>query len=322
MGGDFTAQTTSRQLGNEWRDETYGSVQPTTLVPPPPPPTSAARSTRGRRSFVAAVVVVVGLLSGTTGALVTHQLDHGEAQSSSTSTLPTGIAASTSAPASTSSGSSTFAGVPLSVADVIAKVEPAVVTIQVSITQGRLTGTAAGTGIILTADGRVLTNAHVVSGATSITVGVAGQSQPMPATLIGADTVNDIALIKVTGASGLPTVTTASGAARVGDEVIAIGNALALNGELTVTKGIVSALNRSVDTGTSTMTGMLQTDAAISSGNSGGPLVNAAGQVIGINTMIATSTRGATAENIGFTIPIDHALTVANALLAANPGVK
>jgi putative serine protease PepD len=132
---------------------------------------------------------------------------------------------------------------------------------------------------------------------------------------VGLDTDADLALVRITGASGLPAAQLGSSAAmHVGDEVIAIGNALALEGGLTVTKGIVSAVNRSVDTGTTTMTGLIQTDAAISSGNSGGPLVNASGEVIGINSLVATSTRGTTAENIGFTIPIDHAMVVIDRL--------
>jgi S1-C subfamily serine protease len=91
----------------------------------------------------------------------------------------------------------------------------------------------------------------------------------------------------------------------VGDQVVAIGNALALEGGPTVTEGIVSALNRSIDTANGTLTGLIQTDAAISSGNSGGPLVNAAGQVIGMNTAVAASSGSVNASNIGFAISID-----------------
>jgi hypothetical protein len=95
-----------------------------------------------------------------------------------------------------------------------------------------------------------------------------------------------------------------------------IGNALALSGGPTVTRGIVSALNRSIDSQSGQMTGLIQTDASISSGNSGGPLVNAAGQVIGINTAVATSSQTTTAENIGFAIPIDKAMSVVHQLEA------
>src|SRR6266496_1202688 len=142
-----------------------------------------------------------------------------------------------------------------------------------------------------------------------------GESQSRTATLVGIDTSADLALLKITGASGLPTVTIGkSSEMAVGDDVVAIGNALALQGGPTVTSGIVSALNRSIDTGSGQMTGLIQTDASISSGNSGGPLVNAAGQVIGINSAAAASSQSTTAQNIDFAIPIDKAMTVVEQL--------
>ena len=105
----------------------------------------------------------------------------------------------------------------------------------------------------------------------------------------------------------------------VGDDVVAIGNALALEGGLTVTRGIVSALDRSIEAGTGTLTGLVQTDAAISSGNSGGALVNADGHVIGINTAVAASGGPVTASNIGFAISIDHAMATVDRLLKEHP---
>jgi len=96
-----------------------------------------------------------------------------------------------------------------------------------------------------------------------------------------------------------------SAAVAVGDDAIPIGNALALEGGPTVTKGIVSALGRSIETSNGTLRGVLQTDASISSGNSGGPLVNAVGQVVGLNTAVANGGTGTSAENVGFAIPID-----------------
>jgi S1-C subfamily serine protease len=102
---------------------------------------------------------------------------------------------------------------------------------------------------------------------------------------------------------------------QVGDEVVAIGNALALEGGPTVTEGIVSALDRSITTGSGTLTGLIQTDAAISSGNSGGPLVDAYGEVVGVNTAVAASGGGVEASNIGFVISIDRALEVARQLI-------
>jgi S1-C subfamily serine protease len=210
----------------------------------------------------------------------------------------------------------------LDVASVIHKVEPSVVTIntQISVDQGRrsYSGEAAGTGIILTADGEILTNAHVVANATSITVTLNGETTARTAVVVGTDTGNDVALIKIVGASGLTPATIGnSDAAAVGDDVVAIGNALDLDGGVTVTRGIISALNRSIEVENGQLSGLIQTDAAISSGNSGGPLANAAGEVIGMNSAGATSSDSVTAENIGFVITINHAMAIVAQLRAA-----
>jgi putative serine protease PepD len=187
---------------------------------------------------------------------------------------------------------------------ILAKVQPGVVYVHTQASRGGrfFPVEGAGTGVILTAAGEVLTNAHVVAGATSIKVNVGNETQTRDATLVAADAANDIALIKITGASGLPTVALgSSGDLKVGDDVVAIGNALDLKGGFTVTRGIVSALNRSIDSEDgSQLTGLIQTDAAINPGNSGGPLVNAGGQVVGINTAVSGQ-----AQNIGFAIAID-----------------
>ena len=167
---------------------------------------------------------------------------------------------------------------------------------------------------IIDDQGHVLTNAHVVEGASEVTVTVNGEERS--ATVVGAATESDIAVLRLDDPSGIIPATLASTTAvAVGDPVVAIGNALALEGSPTVTQGIVSALGRSIETESGTLTGLLQTDAAISSGNSGGPLVNAAGEVIGINTAVAASGNGVSASNIGFVIPIDTALEVARQLL-------
>ena len=132
-----------------------------------------------------------------------------------------------------------------------------------------------------------------------------------------ADAANDIAVVQVTDTTGLVAAPLGSSdQVAVGDSVVAIGNALALEGGMTVTQGIVSALDRSLQTDTDSLAGLIQTDAAISSGNSGGALVNAAGQVIGINTAVATSYAGVSVSNIGFAISIDNAIAVANSLIA------
>jgi len=179
----------------------------------------------------------------------------------------------------------------------LAKVEPGVVSIS--------TGQAAGTGMILTADGEVLTNAHVVEGARSVRVTLFKESKARDADLLGADQAGDLALVKIRNASGLPTVELGdSDKLEVGDDVVAIGNALNLPGGPSVTKGIVSAKDRTLGT----HEGLIQTDTAINPGNSGGPLVNGDGQVVGINTaVIQQATADEAAQNIGFAIAINTA---------------
>jgi putative serine protease PepD len=208
-----------------------------------------------------------------------------------------------------------------SVAAIAAAVDPAVVSItsQITVTDSPYGGAfgsyseaeeAEGSGMIITPSGEVVTNNHVVAGATSITVTIGGDTKSYRATVIGTDAAKDIALLQIQGVSGLPTVTFGNSAqVAVGDSVVAIGNALALGSTPTVTTGIVSAENRTITAendsgGTETLNGLLQTDAAINPGNSGGPLVDSAGQVIGMDTAAASDEEtGTTAQDIGFAIP-------------------
>jgi S1-C subfamily serine protease len=148
----------------------------------------------------------------------------------------------------------------------------------------------------------------VVSGARSVSVTIPGQSGSKQATVTSADPSADVALIQIQGVSGLPTVSLGdSGGVQVGDSVVAIGNALNLGRQPTVTEGIISAVNRTLNSGGQSLSGLLQTDAAISPGNSGGPLVNSSAQVIGINTAALTGSGQEPAQNIGFAIAINDA---------------
>src|SRR5919198_181797 len=177
------------------------------------------------------------------------------------------------------------AGESLNVTQIAAKVEPVVVSIEATSNQGPFASTSAGSGIILTSDGEVLTNAHVVEGATSIRVTLAGESQARGAELVGIDSSADLALLRISGVSGLQAADLGSSAdLQVGNDVVAIGNALALEGGPTVTSGIVSAPTRPIHPQGAQMTALTQPDPPISPGNSGGPLVTAGGRVIGINT--------------------------------------
>jgi S1-C subfamily serine protease len=280
-------------------------VPPTSEVPvtPPPPeapppearlapPVAEERPAQdGRRwAAIAAVAALLGGLVG--GGLVAALDDDGETVVRNT----------------TGGGNSSVIAKPADINSILQKVEPGVVSIRTQSSEfGRFFPVrGAGTGMIITADGEVLTNDHVVAGATEIKVTLEGEREARDATVLGTDPSNDVALIKIKDASGLPTVLLGeSKALRVGDDVVAIGNALALPGGPTVTEGIVSALDREIEGDNGTLANLIQTDAAINPGNSGGPLVDADGEVIGINTAVIQSTGEALAQNIGFALSID-----------------
>jgi serine protease Do len=206
------------------------------------------------------------------------------------------------------SGNTTRIQRPEDIQGILAKVQPGVVSIRTSSFTGQdVFGfgqqpvRGAGTGMVITPEGHVLTNAHVVNGATAIEVTLFNEREPRQADLLGSDPTSDVAVLKIRDATGLPTVKLGdSEKIRVGDTVVAIGNALALPGGPSVTLGIVSAKDRTIDAEDEHLTGLLQTDAAINPGNSGGPLLDAAGEVVGMNTAI----RG-DAQNIGFAIAVN-----------------
>ena len=216
----------------------------------------------------------------------------------------------------------------LTIPELVRIVSPSVVSIDVRTS----TGEEQGTGMILQANGLVLTNAHVVSGALAggtMTVTRTGSTASLPATLVGVDVSNDVALIRITNASKLPVVTFGkSNSLEVGDSVVAIGNALGLAaGTPTVTQGIVSALGRTVaasnGTSSETLSNLIQTDAAINPGNSGGPLLDANGHVIGMNTAVAgTMNDGTSAQNIGFAIPSSKIESLLATLIKGGPMTK
>ena len=288
--------------------------------PPPAPPGDerGTRSPAGRRTAalvggVAALALVAGSLGAAIGVSLASK-DGSDSPAVTNATAPSGGATTTPIPSpsdpgttapAAGSGSSAvpLSGPALDVKGILAKVGPSVVDIVASARRG----SGEGTGIIISSDGYVLTNAHVVDRASRVSVTTPASTKALSATVVGADGGNDLALLKVADANGLPAAELGRSAdVKVGDDVVAIGNALGLRGDPTVTRGIVSALNRTVEN----LTGMIQTDAAINPGNSGGPLVNSAGQVIGINTAVAADG----AQNIGFAIPIDKAKALADRL--------
>ena len=159
-----------------------------------------------------------------------------------------------------------------------------------------------GTGVVLSADGYIITNCHVVEGASSIDVLFSDETS-LPAQLVGLDAVSDLALLRVSGKELTPAEFGDSSALQVGDSVVAIGDPLGTALRGTMTDGIVSAINRDILTGGRVMT-LIQTNAALNSGNSGGPLLNCYGQVIGINTMkIGDNMNIVGVEGLGFAIP-------------------
>lgn len=227
------------------------------------------------------------------------------------------------AAAGQSSPSVSAAALP-SVADVVERAGPAVVRIDTEETMVQQDPFAqffggpllpipeirrgTGSGFFISRDGLILTNHHVVSGADRILVTVQGRDKPLAATVVGADPSLDLAVLRVRG-SGFPVLALGdSDRIRPGDWVIAVGNPYGL--DHTVTVGVVSATGRPLQIGQRNFESLIQTDAAINPGNSGGPLLNLAGQVIGINTAV-----NADAQGIGFAIPINTARSVLDDLI-------
>ncbi|RAG87538.1 serine protease [Streptacidiphilus pinicola] len=237
--------------------------------------------------------------------------------SSSTSTTsswpthtPASSTSSTSSGAGGGSGSRTLAQVAAGSVDLVS--------------EQSLSGTeAAGTGIVLTSDGEVLTNNHVISGATSLTAVDIGNGHSYSASVIGYDRSHDLALVQLHGASGLQTLDLASGTrVSVGEAVTALGNAGGRGGQPSRASGSVTALDQQItasdeSTGSSEqLSGLIQVDAPIQAGDSGGPLVNAQGQVIGIDTAASVGYQFQNAPAQGFAIPADQARATANAIAA------
>ncbi|MGH3669947.1 MAG: S1C family serine protease, partial [Pseudonocardiaceae bacterium] len=196
-----------------------------------------------------------------------------------------------------------------------ATVNPTLVDVNTQL--GYQNAEAAGTGIVLTPSGEILTNNHVINGATSISVTDIGNGQTYPATVVGYDRSRDIAVLQLQGASGLQTapIGDSSGVA-IGNQIAAIGNAGGVGGTPSTTTGTVSGLNQTIAVGddssgsTQRLTGLIQVAASVQPGDSGGPLVNAAGQVIGINTAGSSGTQFDTADDQGYAIPINDAIAI------------
>ena len=292
-----------------WPPHTQPEAQQTEPTPPPVP----AQRPPASWKVPAAAAGAAALVFGGIGVGVGAALHDGSSASGVPATAPV------------SSGA--LSAVPKSYAAIAAKVLPSVVNINVN----AATGSDTGSGVVLRADGYILTNNHVIAsavggqGAVSVTF---NDGSTASARIVGADQEDDLAVIKVAKTGLVPAALGSAAAMHVGDPVVAVGSPLGLQG--TVTAGIVSALNRPVTTTdqnqqnpfgsappvTPTVIDAIQTDAAINPGNSGGALVNTAGQVIGINSAIASTGSGSGNIGVGFAIPIDQARSIAQQLIA------
>jgi S1-C subfamily serine protease len=286
------------------REPYQAPPQPTWASQPPSRP-APRRSGLGAAPIIA-IAVVAGIVSGGLTAVGVSNL----------------MADPVAAPVDTTSQGSTVSDVTIdessAVISAVAKVAPAVVTIQSAVSGG---GSGSGSGVIYDPNGFILTNRHVVEDATSLNV-VLDDGREFSGTVYGIDPLTDLAIVTIE-ASDLPFAPIGSSAAlEPGQLAIAIGNPLG-DYENTVTTGVVSGIGRQIVASNSTQTSsdvlrnLIQTDAAINPGNSGGPLVNSAGQVIGVNTAINED-----AEGIGFSIPIDVARPIMEQALAGEELVR
>lgn len=305
---------------NQWNpqnipvaDPVWTPVLQQSPLPPPPPLHYASSSSSGeerstrasisKKSF--ALVTLAALIAGTVGGIAGSSFTSDDSTSSSYSE-PLRVASEVEVDED-SVGTT-------QIAKVAASVAPNVVTIS-SMSQGAAgSGESVGTGIFLTSTGEILTNAHVVEGATKIQVRLYNETEPRTGKVIAADVGNDLALVKIEGTNFKPAQFADPKAIRIGDAVIAIGYALNLDGGPSVTTGIVSALNRTITTENGALNGLIQTDTAISSGNSGGPLVNYKAEVVGINTAVARGDNSTAANNIGFAVSTKEVLRVVELL--------
>jgi S1-C subfamily serine protease len=266
--------------------------------------------------------VLVAVVAAALGAGLVFALQARSPSSGSSSFSPQDIPSPAGSPGS---GNTNTSGIDEQA--VASKVRPGLVDITATL---RYTGQVfEGTGMVLSQSGLVLTNNHVVSGSTGLTATVVGTGRKYTAQIVGTDPQDDVALLRLTGVSGLKTVQPGdSSKVTLGSPVVALGNAGGQGGAPAVTSGSITALNRTItasDAGSGnseTLHNMLQTNAQIAEGDSGGPLANAAGQVIGMNTAANTQSFGPQGSSEGFAIPINRALTIAHQMAAGHGSAK
>ena len=270
-------------------------------------PWGPARPARPRQTLPGTVIALLLVVA----VLVGLGIGHGVWKAAQNTTSPSGNAFAPGGNGSNGSGRGTG-----NAATIAQKVNPALVDINTSLSYQH--GQAAGTGIVLTPDGVVLTNNHVITGATSISVTDVGNGNTYPADVVGYDRSHDIAVLRLRGASGLQTADIGnSDKLSVGDYVVGLGNAGGVGGTPSTAEGTVVGLNRSITASdeangtTEQLTGLIETDADIQPGDSGGALVNSSGQVVGINTAASAGFSFQAQGGQGFAIPINQAMSIA-----------
>lgn len=286
-------------------------------LPPPPPapptPPQAEPAKRGRRRGLSVVgLALVSAVSALAGAAIGVVATRDDNQMVTTGTLVT---------VEPTDGDEVSEAT-TQIGKIAAAVAPSVVTLTATTTSQMGEGESVGTGVIINSNGELLTNAHVVEGAKTVQVRLMNETEPVKGTVLASDPQNDLALVKINATGLTAAVFADSKKVRLGDPVVAIGYALNLDGGPSVTSGIVSAIGRTITTDSGALDRLIQTDAAISSGNSGGPLVNDKAQVVGINTAVARGDMGTAANNIGFAISTEEVLRVVETLRDQANGVE
>jgi S1-C subfamily serine protease len=271
--------------------------------------------------MLATALVLCLAVTALLGALVGHAVwsTTSSAGGVQNTALPFHYGSSASTTPSTSGGGSSSGSASASAAAIASKVDPGLVDVNTTLSYQQVEG--AGTGMVLTSNGVVLTNNHVVEGETSISVTDIGNGKTYGATVVGYDRALDVAVLQLTDASGLSTVTLASSGVSTGEQVVAIGNAGGKGGTPSYAAGTISATNQSITasdeaTGASEqLTGLIETNANIVAGDSGGPLVNSSGQVLAMDTAAAQGFQFQSQGTQGYAIPVNNAATTARQIL-------
>jgi len=319
-----------------WGMGAGGNVPPGGGWPPPPyaypaPPPAAAAARKNHSGALVGLASLVAAIALLAGAGIGHLAWPSDTTTSAVGNPATGSGQSGGAfnpgtgsgsPNGSSSGGSTStgAGAPANISSIAGKVDPGLVDINTNLSYQD--EQAAGTGMVLTSNGEVLTNNHVIDGATSISVTDVGNGRTYKANVVGYDRHGDVAVIQLVGASGLQTITPDTGSVSVGEAVVGLGNAGGTGGTPSAAGGSVTATNQSItasdDSGgnAESLTGLIEINAGIQPGDSGGSLVNTSGQVVGMDTAASSGTAYQVTTAQAYAIPIQTALTLARQIEA------